>query len=96
MGDIGPPYWCKCCEKTVARLNICEKCGDRIKQLEAENSILNESISEYNKAVNALQKTQEELEAAIGKAIKFIGGHQHSKTICKAISILQKALEGKD
>lgn len=37
--------------------------SDKCEQLENENSVFNESISEYDKAVNALQNQVEKLEA---------------------------------
>jgi len=39
-----------------------KKLKQRIKQLEEERSVLNESISEYDKGVNALQTVNEQLE----------------------------------
>lgn len=57
-------------------------------KLKTENSV----IIEQNETMN---KSCVRYEKAIERALKFIGSHQHSTTICKAISILQEASEKK-
>lgn len=70
-----PIYICPECNIDTSSYNKFNKedslewCQAKIKQLEEERSVLNESISEYDKGVNALQIVNEQLEDGINGII---------------------------
>jgi len=61
----------------------------KIKQLEAEIAVLNESISEYDKAVNSLEAENQRLK----EALVLIRQNAQSKSGWYSYNIAQKALK---